>query len=188
MDFFNSITLIVFLPTIGALALAFFPSLKDEEGVNEAENKNLLLIATLAITLITFAVTVGVFLLSGDARFHSNTADMQKAFSVDWIPAFDIHFAMGLDGISFPLIMLTTGISVLAVGASWSIKKHLKAYCILFLLLETGMLGVFLALDFFLFYVFLGSHAAADVFLDWHLGWAPARIRSNQVFPLYTTW
>jgi NADH-quinone oxidoreductase subunit M len=154
MDFFNSITLIVFLPTIGALALAFFPSLKDEEGVNEAENKNLLLMATLAITLITFAVTVGVFLLSGDARFHSDTANMQKAFSVDWIPAFDIHFAMGLDGISFPLIMLTTGISVLSVGASWSIKKHLKAYCILFLLLETGMLGVFLALDFFLFYVF----------------------------------
>jgi NADH-quinone oxidoreductase subunit M len=142
------------LPTIGALALAFFPSLKDEEGVNEAENKNLLLIATLAITLLTFAVTVGVFLLGGDDRFHSNTADMQKAFSVDWIPAFNIHFAMGLDGISFPLIMLTTGISVLAVGASWSIKKHLKAYCILFLLLETGMLGVFLALDFFLFYVF----------------------------------
>jgi NADH-quinone oxidoreductase subunit M len=113
-----------------------------------------LLIATLAITLLTFAVTVGVFLLGGDDRFHSNTADMQKAFSVDWIPAFNIHFAMGLDGISFPLIMLTTGISVLAVGASWSIKKHLKAYCILFLLLETGMLGVFLALDFFLFYVF----------------------------------
>ena len=154
MDFFNSITLIVFLPTIGALVLAFFPSLKDEEGVNEAENKNLLLMATLAITLITFAVTVFVFLLSGDARFHSDTEVMQKAFSVDWIPAFDIHFAMGLDGISFPLIMLTTGISVLAVGASWSIKKHLKAYCILFLLLETGMLGVFLALDFFLFYVF----------------------------------
>lgn len=154
MDFFNSITLIVFLPTIGALALAFFPSLKDEEGVNEAENKNLLLMATLAITLITFAVTVGVFLLGGDDRFHSNTGLMQKAFSVDWIPAFDIHFAMGLDGISFPLIMLTTGISALAVGASWSIKKHLKAYCILFLLLETGMLGVFLALDFFLFYVF----------------------------------
>ncbi|HIA63633.1 MAG TPA: NADH-quinone oxidoreductase subunit M, partial [Planctomycetaceae bacterium] len=60
----------------------------------------------------------------------------------------------GLDGISFPLIMLTTAISVLAVGASWSVNKHLKGYCILFLLLETGMLGVFLALDFFLFYVF----------------------------------
>ena len=61
---------------------------------------------------------------------------------------------MGLDGISFPLVVLTALISVLAMVASWSITKHVKAYCILFLLLETGMLGVFLALDFFLFYVF----------------------------------
>ena len=61
---------------------------------------------------------------------------------------------MGLDGISFPLVVLTAFLSVLAMGASWPIKKHVKAYCILFLLLETGMLGVFLALDFFLFYVF----------------------------------
>ena len=61
---------------------------------------------------------------------------------------------MGIDGISFPLVLLTTGVSILAILASWSIKKHVKAYCVLFLLLETGMIGVFLALDFFLFYVF----------------------------------
>ncbi len=61
---------------------------------------------------------------------------------------------MGIDGISFPLVLLTSFVSMLAMGASWPIKKHVKAYCILFLLLETGMLGVFLALDFFLFYVF----------------------------------
>ena len=61
---------------------------------------------------------------------------------------------MGIDGISFPLVVLTSFVSMLAMGASWPINKHVKAYCILFLLLETGMLGVFLALDFFLFYVF----------------------------------
>jgi NADH-quinone oxidoreductase subunit M len=61
---------------------------------------------------------------------------------------------MGVDGISFPLVMLTAAVSALAMGASWSITKNVKAYCILFLLLETGMLGVFLSLDFFLFYVF----------------------------------
>ena len=61
---------------------------------------------------------------------------------------------MGIDGISFPLVVLTAFLSMLAMGASWPIKKHVKAYCMLFLLLETGMLGVFLALDFFLFYVF----------------------------------
>jgi NADH-quinone oxidoreductase subunit M len=61
---------------------------------------------------------------------------------------------MGVDGISFPLVALTTFISMLAMAASWPIKKHVKAYCVLFLLLVTGMIGVFCALDFFLFYVF----------------------------------
>jgi NADH-quinone oxidoreductase subunit M len=79
---------------------------------------------------------------------------MQDAFSYPWIPSFDIYYFMGFDGISFPLVMLTSFTSLLAMGASWPITKHVKAYCILFLLLETGMLGVFLALDFFLFYVF----------------------------------
>jgi NADH-quinone oxidoreductase subunit M len=73
---------------------------------------------------------------------------------VPWIPSFDIDYLLGVDGISFPLIMLTAIVSLLAMGASWSIEKHVKAYCILFLLLLTGMLGVFMALDFFLFYVF----------------------------------
>ena len=68
--------------------------------------------------------------------------------------SFNIYYFMGMDGISFPLVMLTSFLSMLAMGASWQIDKHVKAYCILFLLLETGMLGVFLALDFFLFYVF----------------------------------
>src|SRR5947209_20082393 len=61
---------------------------------------------------------------------------------------------MGLDGISLPLVLLTSFLSMLAMGASWPITKSVRGYCILFLLLETGMLGVFLALDFFLFYVF----------------------------------
>ena len=79
---------------------------------------------------------------------------MQNMFSVPWIPSFNIQYFMGTDGISFPLIVLTAFVSLLAMGASWPIKKYEKGYCILFLLLETGMLGVFCALDFFLFYVF----------------------------------
>ena len=71
-----------------------------------------------------------------------------------WIQSFNIYYFMGVDGISFPLVLLTSFVCLLAMGASWNIDKHVKAYCILFLLLETGMLGVFLALDFFLFYVF----------------------------------
>jgi NADH-quinone oxidoreductase subunit M len=79
---------------------------------------------------------------------------MQDLFSVPWIKSFNIYYLMGTDGISFPLVILTSFICMLAMGASWNIDKHVKAYCILFLLLETGMIGVFLALDFFLFYVF----------------------------------
>ncbi len=79
---------------------------------------------------------------------------MQNMVNHAWIPAFDINYFLGLDGISLPLVLLTSFLSVLAMWASWGITKSVRAYCALFLLLETGMLGVFLALDFFLFYVF----------------------------------
>ena len=87
-------------------------------------------------------------------RFALGTAGMQNVVCHRWIPAFNIYYFLGVDGISFPLVLLTSFLSMLAMGASWPINKHVKAYCILFLLLETGMLGVFLSLDFFLFYVF----------------------------------
>jgi NADH-quinone oxidoreductase subunit M len=74
--------------------------------------------------------------------------------SKPWIPAFNIEYLLGVDGISMPLVVLTTFLSLLACAASWPITKHVKAYHVLFLLLETGMLGVFVSLDFFLFYVF----------------------------------
>jgi len=73
-----------------------------------------------------------------------------------WIDAagFNIEYYLGVDGLSFPLVILTTVISALACLASWNIKQAQRGYFCLFLLLETGMLGVFLSLDFFLFYVF----------------------------------
>ncbi|HEX4129606.1 MAG TPA: NADH-quinone oxidoreductase subunit M [Pirellulales bacterium] len=137
---------IVFLPTVAALVIAFFPRDKGD-----------------AIKLFSLAVTAIVFLMTAwlaipgdgsDAQFQLGVSEMQDTFSLPWIPSFDIYYLMGLDGISFPLLVLTSFTSLLAMGASWPIEKHVKAYCILFLLLETGMLGVFLALDFFLFYVF----------------------------------
>ena len=83
-----------------------------------------------------------------------NVGTMQNTFVLDWIPSFDISYSMGVDGISLPLVILTTFICFLAMAASWSVDKYVKAYCILFLMLETAMIGVFLALDFFLFFVF----------------------------------
>lgn len=73
---------------------------------------------------------------------------------VPWIERFNIDYYLGLDGISMPLFLLTTILTFLAMIASWNIQKHVRGYCILFLILETGMIGTFLALDFFLFYIF----------------------------------
>jgi len=143
-DNFWLITLLVFLPTLGAIVLAFLPS----------DKPNLLRYWTLGVTAAVFAFILAVFVFSSQTKFDAANDGMQAVVNVDWIRSFDIYYAMGMDGISFPLIVLTGLVSLLAMGASWSITKHVKAYCILFLLLETGMLGVFLALDFFLFYVF----------------------------------
>jgi NADH-quinone oxidoreductase subunit M len=140
------LSLIVFLPTAGALALAFFPR----------EKTDAMKTFSLVVTAVVFLLTVIMALpgQGGGWQFDAAVSEMQKVFSLDWIPSFNIRYFMGLDGISFPLLLLTTFITMLSMGASWPIQKHVKAYCILFLLLETGMLGVFLALDFFLFYVF----------------------------------
>ncbi|MDA1050099.1 MAG: NADH-quinone oxidoreductase subunit M [Planctomycetota bacterium] len=138
------LSLIVFLPVLGAVVLAFVPSGKDE----------LARYITLGVTLAVLALCVIGFFGNGETEFDAAEASMQSVFNLPWIPSFNIEYYMGLDGISFPLVMLTALVCVLAMGASWSITKHVKGYCILFLLLETGMLGVFVSLDFFLFYVF----------------------------------
>ena len=138
-------SLIIFTPALGALVLAFVP--KDKPDI---------------IRLFTLVVTIGVLVLTilmaipGQlpVSFDLSVDTMQGASQASWIPTFNIDYFLGADGISFPLVILTTLVTMLAMGASWSITKHVKGYCILFLLLETGMLGVFLALDFFLFYVF----------------------------------
>ena len=146
------LTLIIFLPAFGALALAFVPG----------ENKDGIRLVTLGITIAVLALVVGGLMLppqySGgwnqSLQFDTSQADVQSVVNLPWIPSFQIDYLLAVDGISFPLVLLTAFVCVLAMGASWSIEKHVKAYCILFLLLETGMVGVFLALDFFLFYVF----------------------------------
>src|SRR5579872_6506160 len=74
--------------------------------------------------------------------------------SYPWIPRFNINYYLGVDGISMPLVLLTTALTFLAMIASWRIDRFVKGYCMLFLVLESGMVGTFLALDFFLFYIF----------------------------------
>jgi len=142
------LSLIVFLPAAGALAIAFLS--RDRE--------DFIKLFSLMITIAVFLLTAWLAIPSGGrgepSTFVVGQSAMQQVFRIPWIPAFDIYYAMGIDGISFPLVLLTSFLSMLAMAASWNIARHVKGYCILFLLLETGMLGVFMALDFFLFYVF----------------------------------
>ena len=139
------LSFIVFGPAIGALILSFFPKDKPE----------VIRLFTLVVTILVLVPTIWIAIPGESASsFQIGVEKMQSVFKIRWIPSFNIHYFMGFDGISFPLVALTALISALAMGASWSVTKHVKAYCMLFLLLETGMLGVFMALDFFLFYVF----------------------------------
>ena len=139
------LSLIVFLPTIGALVIAFIP--KDRVDALRG--------VALAITALTFLVSIGVLLGPfADTHFNTGVATMQNGFAESGSRRSTSPIRWAIDGISLPLVLLTTLISLLAMAASWSITKYVKAYCILFLILETAMLGVFLALDFFLFFVF----------------------------------
>ena len=141
-------SLVIFLPAVAALVLCFMPR-RHEDSI-----KQLSLVTTGIVFLLTVWMAVPSGWLHNSPGFDLGKADMQHVVSASWIPAFNIHYLVGLDGISFPLVILTSFLSMLAMAASWNIAKHVKGYCILFLLLETGMLGVFMALDFFLFYVF----------------------------------
>ncbi len=139
------LSLVIFLPTLVALLIAFIPKGRVE----------LIRLLTLLATIVVACLTLWMALPgAGEFRFDASQADMQHVVQLPWIPPFAIDYFLGLDGISFPLVLLTSIITLFAMIASWSVTKYVKGYCILFLLLETGMLGVFLALDFFLFYVF----------------------------------
>ncbi len=88
-------------------------------------------------------------------RFDAATPGYQFRENVDWIPSIGAHYTLGIDGISYLLVMLTTALGLISILSSWSaIQTRRKEYYILFLLLQVGMLGVFMALDFFLFYLF----------------------------------
>ncbi|MEQ9410401.1 MAG: NADH-quinone oxidoreductase subunit M [Fuerstiella sp.] len=133
---------IIFVPTLGALILSFM----DSRAVSTIRG------LAFGTTAITFVLTL--FLWQQWSQAQTGDGSIVLNVVVEWIPAWNVYYRLGVDGISLPLIILTSLVSMLAAAASWSINKHHKGYFILFLLLETGMLGVFLALDFFLFFVF----------------------------------
>ena len=133
------LTFITFLPFIGALFLVFMP----KESVA-------------AIKQTALAVAVADFLLSLSlwTNFDNTTHKMQFELNVPWIEPWGINFHIGLDGISLLLYVMTTFLTMICVLASWDISKHVREYMIAMLVLSTGMLGVFISLDLFMFYIF----------------------------------
>jgi NADH-quinone oxidoreductase subunit M len=163
-------TAVIFVPTLFALGLLFFP-----RGQEEAMRWWSLLGTTITLMLSMWLLIDFLRMLdthSGDptaALLNQRTQEdarrrvpEEKATPLPndmvarypWISRFNIDYYLGVDGISVPLILLTTLLSFLAMIASWKIDRYVRGYCALFLLLETGMLGTFIALDFFLFYIF----------------------------------
>ena len=132
------LSILIFLPLVGAALLLIF----DER------NADAMRFWSLGVTLLTFIFSIVLWC-------QYNPADgMLLADVKEWVPSWNIYYRLGVDGISLPLVVLTGLVSTLAMAASWSITKHVRGYLILFLMLEAGMMGVFLSLDFFLFYVF----------------------------------
>ena len=171
---FPILTSLIALPVVGAILLLFVRG--DEEQSAPFVRK-----IALIVSLLVFAETLLLW-----SRFNPASADFQFVERHAWIPAFGITYFVGVDGISLLLLVLTGFLTPLALLSSWeSVHKKTKAFCIFVLLLESAMMGVFVSLDLFLFYVLLGRDARADVFPHRHLGLRPAHLRGDQVHPLH---
>ena len=109
------------------------------------------LIRGIAILATALTFVISLYMLR---QFNPSVTAMQFVEHAAWIPQLNVAYHLGVDGISVPMVMLTTLLALLACISSWSIVQRQKEYYLLYLLLEIGMLGTFLSLDLFLFYVF----------------------------------
>jgi NADH-quinone oxidoreductase subunit M len=162
------------LPLAGAILLAF---------VGNADGKRDALIrwTALGVSLLAFAVTLVIW-----ARFDPASADFQFVERVPWIPAFGIDYYLGLDGISLLLVVLTGFLTPIALLSSWEgVEKKVKEFSIFILALEAAMIGVFVSLDLFLFYVFWDAMLIPMYFLIGIWGY-DQRIYAAVKFMLYT--
>ncbi len=155
MDFLfdQLLTLILFVPTAGALLLLFIPQ----------ERTRQIRWMAFIVSLIPLALSIYLWIAYDPAQ-----AGYQFVERAVWYEAIGASYSLGVDGISVPMVLLTTLLMPLAILISWSIDENVRTYMVLFLLLETGMLGVFLALDLVLFFVF------------WEVGLVPMYFLINQ--------
>jgi NADH-quinone oxidoreductase subunit M len=165
------LTTITFVPTLGALALLLLDS-RDERRLRQV---------ALAVSVAAFLVSVLLWI-----GFDPTRAGMQFEERRAWIPGSGIAYRMGVDGISLLLILLTTFITPLCILSAWTqIKTRVKEFLIAMLLLETAMVGVFCALDLFLFFVFWEA-MLIPMYLIIGVWGGPRRIYASVKFILYT--
>ena len=166
------LSIVLFLPLVGAIALAFIPR----------ERTDTIKTGALVVSLITFALSLMLLTRFNPAQDHEFYWNEQ----LRWIPSLGISYHIGVDGLGLVMVLLTTLLSVLAISGSFSsVEQNQKAYYIILLLLETGMLGVFVALDLILFYVFWEVMLVPMYFLIGVWG-GPRRIYATFKFVLYT--
>jgi NADH-quinone oxidoreductase subunit M len=170
------LSVVIWLPVLGALLLLF---IGNRDGQRDGVIRHVTLGASLAAFAASLALWAGFDMSPGAQEF-------QFVERIPWIPAFNIEYYLGIDGISLLLIVLTTFLTPIALLTSWeSVHKKVKEFSIFMLLLETAMLGVFAALDVFLFYVFWDFVLIPMYFLIGVWGY-DRRIYAAVKFILYT--
>ncbi|MCO5223242.1 MAG: hypothetical protein M9947_16960 [Thermomicrobiales bacterium] len=139
MDNLPVLSITAFAPLVGAVLIFAIRSVQREQAR----------VIALASMIVSFVLSLWML-----SDFQKND-EFQYTEHVKWLPELGISYRMGIDGIALLLIVLTTFIGVIAVGWSWgAISYRGREYYITVLLLQTGMLGVFMALDLFIFYIF----------------------------------
>jgi NADH-quinone oxidoreductase subunit M len=134
------LSLVLWTPLAGLFLLLFLP----------AKNKRAIRIWANVVSFAGFAISLPLV-----ARFQNGVSGFQFVERAEWIPSLGASYLIGIDGISLLLLVLTTLVGFLAILSSWNaIQDRVKEYYAMFLLLQTGMIGVFVSLDFFLFYIF----------------------------------
>jgi NADH-quinone oxidoreductase subunit M len=143
MDFLlQPLTLVTFFPLVGVLVILFL----------NRESKTAIRWTALITSLITFGISIWVLVL-----FNPDNPDLQLMIDIPWIQVagWEISYLMGIDGMSILLVLLTTFLTPISILSTWTaVEERVKEFMIFFLLLEVGMVGVFLSLELFLFYVF----------------------------------
>jgi NADH-quinone oxidoreductase subunit M len=168
------LSLVTFLPLVGA-AFILFTRGDDEVVARNARN------VALWTTSITFVVSLFAWVY-----FDPTSAEFQLVEKVAWIPAFGISYHMGVDGISLFFVLLSTLLTPICILASWeAIHTRVKEYMLAFLALETLMVGMFCALDMFLFYIFFEG-VLIPMFLIIGVWGGPRRVYAAFKFFLYT--